>query len=84
MYNSILDKLDLRSELNKTHEFPLQRQYSENFLVKGIARTCYIIKGGKKYSFSSLAKFVAMGFDFDMVKVIPDWELERIPDGGEI
>lgn len=53
-------------------------------LIKGSRPEVYVIQGGQKCWIPNPATFEAKGYDWNRIRLIPDWALERIPRGPDV
>ena len=67
----------------RAQEPPPPPNVTVNELIKGSAKTVYLVGTDKKlHAFNDLHTFVAMGFDFSNVVALPDYQLNAIGIGS--
>lgn len=58
---------------------------TENELYRGArSKQVFVVKDGKLHGIPNLQTFIAMGRDFDEVKVIHDYQINEMPKGDDI
>jgi len=63
---------------------PLLDVLADGNLLRGTGPEVYVMQGGARRHITSPAALSGCGYDWDAVRVIPDFRLDRIPSGGAL